>query len=430
MSSKEYIEKSWREVTSRNPVADASFPQGLKDFKFSVGQGYGFIPSQSYFKITVYAKERSGAPADIKPTNFAFSEGICGNLFNNVYFNIGNQTVSSMTSDVGQCEMLKHRLTKNDAYDNSIGYTQGFTGHYHDRLKLLTADPAGGGADKKSAYTYQKNQVTFIWKPALGIFDVSDPLGAGEYDIQLNPSQDYKLSAIQSALGGASLAVGVAANNFDFDVKDMRFYACMCRTNLPSSGVETLHLMEMSPLSIPVANGVTNINHEVTVPSSTRAISLALQDQQAGQHSDVPPSRFHVAQSSDAAMRVTGYQLTYGNITKPTVKFVTNYVNPANAAAVGTNTMQQRYVNTALESGQYFNPAGFESFPVYMERGPYYHESFVKSADNLATNVHVTMDMSAGLGRPARLLVISHYSKTVQITRQNGLVVDCKSLNV
>ena len=39
----EYIEKQWREITSRNPITDEQFSTGLKDFKFSVGQGYCFI---------------------------------------------------------------------------------------------------------------------------------------------------------------------------------------------------------------------------------------------------------------------------------------------------------------------------------------------------------------------------------------------------
>jgi len=77
------------------------------------------------------------------------------------------------------------------------------------------------------------------------------------------------------------------------------------------------------------------------------------------------------------------YQIQYANLTKPTGRY-----NSAHGAAV--NTLQQRYVSTALENGQYFNPAGFETFEEYLERGPYFHESFVKSADNLATRVHVT----------------------------------------
>jgi hypothetical protein len=423
----EFIEKSYREVTSRNPVGGDNFPQGLKDFKFSVGQGFGFIPAQSYFKITVTLNEYNGTPAIIKPANITFADGLCGNLFNNIYFNIGNQNVSSMTADVGQCEMLKHRLTKNDVYDNSIGYTQGFLGHYEDRQDLVSA---AANTDKRTFYTVAKNKVTFIWKPALGIFDVSDPLGAGEYDIQLNPSQDYKLAAVQSALGSASLVAGAAANNIDFIVDDMRFYACMCRTNLPSSGVETLHLMEMAPLSISLPTGTATINNEITVPSSTRAITLAVQDQVAGKHTDVPSSRFHIARDSKEATRVTAYQLTYGSLTKPSTKFASAFTDAPNAASIGENTMQQRYVSTALESGQYFNPGGFESFPIFMERGPYYHESFIKSADNLATNVHVQMDVAGGFTRAARLLVFAHYSKTVQITRQNGLIVDVRALTV
>ena len=80
----EYIEKQWREITSRNPIGKGLFPQGLKDFKFSVGQGYGFIPAQSYFKVEL--KLTADGTAPVAATKTTFADGVCGNLFNNIYF--------------------------------------------------------------------------------------------------------------------------------------------------------------------------------------------------------------------------------------------------------------------------------------------------------------------------------------------------------
>jgi len=66
----------------------------------------------------------------------------------------------------------------------------------------------------------------------------------------------------------------------------------MVRVNLPSSGVETLHLMEMSVHTGNVrAGNANNIDEEFSVPSSTRAMTLFLQDQQAGKSTSVPPSK-------------------------------------------------------------------------------------------------------------------------------------------
>ena len=131
-------------------------------------------------------------------------------------------------------------------------------------------------------FTNYINTKTFIWRPALGIFDVSTPLGAGEYDIQLNPNVDFAKCAVQAT---SALEVGTGETNFKIEVMNMKFYACMVRTNLPSSGVETLHLMEMSVHTANVAAGAgAEVNEEMTVPPSTRAISCFLQDTRAGKN--------------------------------------------------------------------------------------------------------------------------------------------------
>jgi len=262
----------------------------------------------------------------------------------------------------------------------------------------------------------------FIWKPSLGIFDVSTPLGSGEYDIQLNPSQDYVLSAIQTK-NGITMQVGDGADQVNVKVKNFRFYACMVRTNLPASGVETLHLMEMSvhTVNARAGNGV-EINEEVSVPSSTRALTVFLQDARAGKHSQIPPSKYGVAGDPTSALTLRNYQIQYANMTKPTVRYDSQHTN-------AIDTLQQRYINCALESGQFFNPAGFESYEQYLERGLYLHESFVKAADNLATRVQVVAAYDR-IEEDCRMFIIAHHSSTVQITRQNGLIVDLKQMNV
>jgi len=419
----EFIEKSWIEITSRNPVSGSLFPQGLKDFKFSVGQGYGLIPSQSYFKVTLKITAKNLPPTDTEYATFA--DGVCGNLFNNIYFNMGGQTVSSITSGLPQCDILKNRLTKSSAYNKTIGVTQGFQAHYKDRLIDLASDLDYDSVTNNDSKG--RNTRSFIWQPAIGIFDVSQPLGAGEYDIQLNPSQDYQKAAIDtynlpSDPDGKDLGIGT--DEVDIAVVDIRFYACRVRVNLPSSGVETLHLMEMSVNTANVDTAGGEINEEVSVPSSTRAITLFVQDQKAGKTTSITPSKYHIAgaNGNKNANKIQSYQIEYAGMTKPTVRYTSSY-------AAGALTIQQRYINSALESGQYFNPSGFESLNEYLERGPFFHESFVKSADNLATRVHIVAQYQAPFDQAARIFVVAHHSKTVQITRQNGMIVDIRSLN-
>ena len=135
-----YIERNWREVNSRTAVALDAFPQGIKEFKFSVGAGYGFIPAQSYFRVTLRLTVAGVAPT--AADNASFADNPCGNLFNNIYFNCGGQTISQITNGVPQIDIVKSRLTKNSVYNKSIGVAQGLAGHYFDRRKLLVPPPA------------------------------------------------------------------------------------------------------------------------------------------------------------------------------------------------------------------------------------------------------------------------------------------------
>ena len=84
----------------------------------------------------------------------------------------------------------------------------------------------------------------------------------------------------------------------------------MVRVNLPASGTETLHLMEMSVHTASVNPASGEVNEEVSVPSSTRAISLFIQDQLAGKTVQLPPSKYHCANEQDA-LSLRNYQIQH-----------------------------------------------------------------------------------------------------------------------
>ena len=115
---------------------------------------------------------------------------------------------------------------------------------------------------------------------------------------------------------------------------------------------------------------------------------MFIQDQSAGKDTSCPPSRFAntmnlaLGDGTSDGLLLHDYQIEYANMTKPTIRIDSDYTDTA-------NTMYQRYVSTALESGQFFNLTGCETFEEWCERGPIFHETFIKSADNLATRLHV-----------------------------------------
>jgi hypothetical protein len=416
----QYVEKHWREVNSRTKCGGEDFGKGIKDFKFSVGQGYGFIPAQSYFRVELklWGKQLDATEfASPKgEDHITFADNVCGNLWNNIYFNMGGQTVSYLSNGVPQCDILKSRLTKNPLYNKSIGVAQGLGGHFIERVSQMF--PIGDDVHKDlNKYTVSRSQRNFIWQPSLGIFEYSLPMGAGEYEFQLNPSTDYATACVDSGLYEQTFG--------HVEVIDVRFYACMCRVNLEASGKEEIHLMEMEVMNYTMDGKGVNIpiNQEFTVPSSTRAITMFIQDQSAGKKRSVPPSRFTNAYPyTSNALSMHDYQIEYANMTKPTIRIDSDYSDYS-------NTMYQRYISTALESGQFFNLTGCETFEEWCERGPIFHETFIKSADNLATRLHVVANYSR-IDVVSRLFIVAHYSRTIKIIRQNGLVVSVTSSSV
>ena len=177
---------------------------------------------------------------------------------------MGGQTVSYLSNGVPPCDILKSRLTKNPSYNKSIGVAQGIGGHFIERISQMfeVGDVVNTSTNKSEEGRFQRN---FIWQPSLGIFEYSLPMGAGEYEFQLNPSTDYALACVD---GGTNHAYIPAANVV---VVDVRFYACMCRVNLEASGKEEIHLMEMEVMNYSMGNaGDAKINQEFTVPPLER----------------------------------------------------------------------------------------------------------------------------------------------------------------
>ena len=429
----EFIEKHWREVKSRTTLVGADFPKGVKDFKFSIATGYGFIPIQTYFKcdLSIYS-DALGTVLPVTNDNIAYADNVCGNLWNNIYFNAAGTPISQNINNFPQCDILKNRLRKSLPYNKSIGEVQGLAGHHYDRLKqlvdvyTLTNNTTVPNVDQLNSENAIKNKrnidnniKSFIWQPSIGIMDVAIPLGAGEYEFQLNPSQDFATAGIDT-----SSYFDNAATVGKIVVVDIKLYVCMCRVDIGNEP-QILHLKEMDVknANISVTAGTTSINEEFTVPSSTTDITIFMQDILAGQNSSCPPSRFHSIYSggdnSATALDLRNYQIEYAGLTKPVIRYESKYDSSLN-----TNQLQQRFIQSMIEYGSFFEPSGTETFEEYMERGPIFHESFLKSADNLSTRCHIIANYGTGFVTAARLFVVAHYDTTVKLTRQGGLLTN------
>lgn len=111
---------SYRQVTCKRDVRGAAFSAGIQDYDFSIGGNVGFLPSKSYFRIGLRITNATNA----QPTHedlLAPSDDVAACLFDNAYFKIGGQDVSSIVNYLPQASVLKNRIEKTGAWLNTVG---------------------------------------------------------------------------------------------------------------------------------------------------------------------------------------------------------------------------------------------------------------------------------------------------------------------
>ena len=118
-------EHNYREVSCQKATSGEEFVRGVQDFNFSLGAPNVWIPRKSYFKIGIEIKGKNGAILRTADCT-ALADDVCGGLYNNAFFRIGGQDVSTINNYVPQASILKNRFGRSNAWLKSIGNSNGF----------------------------------------------------------------------------------------------------------------------------------------------------------------------------------------------------------------------------------------------------------------------------------------------------------------
>ncbi len=267
------------------------------------------------------------------------------------------------------------------------------------------------------------NKVFALWQPPIGIFDYDEELGSGNFRIQLNPNSSYHLNAVETKNPNFS-----AAPPYKLVIESVRFYAYIEKKVLPDSSRD-LFLNELMIQSKPY-----NCNLQFSVPPSTHAISIFIQDNRSGSDPRVPPSMFKLLDNSELYLQ--NIQLNYASITKPSTNWSSKYQSSTSGGAPvaltrsSTLELQQRYHDSFEESGLELELGGMESLTDWLRRGPFYHFTFARDVNNKSTEVQLTTVFTGPSGVAttnlidgSRVFIVAHYRNTVQVTTANGLIV-------
>jgi hypothetical protein len=121
---------------------------------------------------------------------------------------------------------------------------------------------------------------------------------------------------------------------------------------------------------------------------------------------------------------ISGFQITYGNTTKPSTKWQSKYDGT-------TNQLIQRYHDNLSEAGLIFNVGGAESIQDYLNRGLYILYNFIRDQNDRSTQVQISVDFNSPvpLETNASIYLCAIYDRQTEITVNNGSVVSVRSQN-
>lgn len=266
------------------------------------------------------------------------------------------------------------------------------------------------------------SEFEITWTPPLSIFKVEHALPSGSYEFLLSPqpSSVYQKSAIESVF--VDKLVGVTANDFNFSIVDMYLYNNIIEGPRMDTGTYLLDLDEINCQSEKIDNrSFAQKNWDVS--PSTYALTIAYQDIRAGTNTRTPASKFisyNGALNVREEQKLNRWYINYAGSNYPSPDADPNFV-------AGNDYTTQRYTESIMYSGSYYDVGGAESLTEWQDRGSYYYTSIPRDGTDRSTRVSVWQQFQAGTDTDnLRVLLFSHYRKTAIVTMSNGRVTDVR----
>jgi len=225
-----------------------------------------------------------------------------------------------------------------------------------------------------------------VYQPPLSLFKIEHALPCGRYELVLNPqtATSYQKRAIESVLGQASLnpqLPGAAPNAANVKVNVVDFYMYCATADGPRVDDMTYLLdLEQTRCQAEKIDTDSFQQKNFDVSPSAFALTVAYQDLRAGENTALSASKF---KSYDVAAVPTLSQELKLN------RFFINYAgqnlpqpdaNPEFVA--GKDYTTQRYIESQIYSGAYYDTGGAETIEEYHDRGAYYYFSWPRKTSH------------------------------------------------
>ena len=259
------------------------------------------------------------------------------------------------------------------------------------------------------------------WTPPLSMFKIGHAMPSGKYELVLNPqtASVYQKAAIESLLGDGDKAAGLAANNFKFNVLDMYMYVNTVE-GPRADDITYLLDLEQTRCQSEKIDSVSFGQKNWDVSPSSYALTVAYQDLRAGTNTQASSSKFksyNVALNAEQETKLTRFFINYAGQNLPAPDADPNFTST-------TDYTTQRYIESQMYSGGFYDSGGGESIKEYHARGSYYYFSWPRDGTDRSTrvNVHQHFDAAADIAN-MRVLLFDHSKQVARVRVQDGRVV-------
>ena len=267
------------------------------------------------------------------------------------------------------------------------------------------------------------------WTPPLSLFKIGHALPSGKYELVLNPqtSNSYQRRAIEST--GADKIPWTTSNNnaFRFSVQDMYLYINTVE-GPRADDITYLVDLEQTRCQSDKIDSSSFQQKNFDVSPSTYALTVAYQDLRAGNDTRFSPSKFKswtAGGNSGEELKLNRFFVNYAGQNLPAPDADPSFIPQTGVdPAQGVDYTTQRYTESAIYSGAYFDTGGAETIEDYHDRGAYYYQSWPRDGTDRSTRVNVHQQFNSADVVNMRCLLFDHSKQVARVRVQDGRVVD------
>ena len=280
-------------------------------------------------------------------------------------------------------------------------------------------------------------QFETVWTPPLSLFKIGHALPSGRYELVLNPqtATAYQRRAIESIFGQASknpTLPGGAPADYSVRIVDMYMY-CATVDGPRADDITYLLDLEQTRCQSEKIDTANFQQKNFDVSPSTYALSVAYQDLRAGENTAVSASKFKsydnagagLVPAGDEELKLNRFFINYAGQNLPAPDADPQFVPQTGAnPAEGIDYTIQRYSETQIYSGAYFDTGGAETIEEWHDRGAYYYFSWPRDGTDRSTRVNVHQQFNGADTTNMRVLLFDHSKQVARVRVQDGRVVD------